>query len=91
MKNVWPTVRRRSQNIRIALLDDLLNVADHAAVGSAPSMTTLIMFIIWATSGSLMPAHATNGGLTSEKDSMSQCDFIFEGFNLCFFAKRTII
>ena len=60
---MWPTARRRSQNIRMALLVDLLNVVDQAIIGRAPNMTLLTMVKLRTTSGLPTPAHAMNGML----------------------------
>ena len=87
---MWPTAIRRSQNIRIALLDDLLNVVDQATIGTAPNITLLTMVILSPTSGLSTPAHATNGMLAPKVGRDSQCDFPFCRFSLLFVAKRTI-
>ena len=87
---MWPTARRRSQNIRMALLVDLLNVVDHATTGRAPNMTLLTIVILKATSGSLTPAHARKGALAPGIGRDSQCNFAFGRFSLSFVAKRMI-
>ena len=88
---MWPTAMRRSQNIRIALLADLLNVVDQATIGRAPNITLLTMVILRPVSGSETPAHATNGVLAPKMGRDSQCDFAFCKSSLSFVAKRTII
>lgn len=87
----WPTAKRRSQNIKIALLVDLLNVVDQAAVGSAPNMTLLTIDKVKTTSGSSTPAHAANGMLEPGTGRNSQWVFAFGRFVLLFVAKRMII
>lgn len=82
--------RRRSQNIRKALLVDLLNVVDKATIGRAPNMTLLTMVILRTTSGSLTPAHVTNGMFPPGIGRHSLRDFAFGRLSLLFVAKRMI-
>ncbi len=85
-----PTARRRSQNIRITLLVDLLNVVDQASIGRAPNMTLPTMVILGSRSRSVTPAHAKNGVLAPGMGRDSQCDFAFGTFSLLFVVKRMI-
>ncbi|MCJ1339864.1 hypothetical protein MMC09_005156 [Bachmanniomyces sp. S44760] len=67
LQNVWLTARRRSQNIKMAFLLDLLDVVDQAAAGRAPNMTMLTNVMARPPSRSLTPTHATNGVLAPER------------------------
>lgn len=80
----------RSQDIKIALFVDFLNVFDQAAMGRAPSMTLVSMITVPSMSGSSTPAHARNGAFVLGTNIDSQCDFAFGKLALLFVAKRTI-
>jgi len=84
----WPTARRRSQWIKIDLLVDCRNVVDHTAMGRAPSMALLTIFMERLVSGSMMLVHARNEASALGTGIDSQRDNFWGILNLLFVAKR---
>ena len=84
---MWEIANSRSQDSKIGLFEDLLNLVDQATIGKEPNITFVNIVKLGQISGSTTPLHARKGVLEPLIGIDRQCVLCSDNRNLLFVAK----